>query len=241
MWNAVRLPRRAAAVAPYAAIRASVAPVPKSAPQQAGRRGMAADAAPVKVPIALVKELRASTLAGYADVQKALRETRDEASGDFDMKKATIWLKEKGMAAASKRSAKVAAEGAVAVTANGDAAVLAEINAETDFVARGPRFLGLLDGAARAALQMREAGGAAGELAVDALSTQAVSLTGEGLEDDRSVKASESVSLADHVGDVAAAVGEKLDVRRARVVAVPEGAYGVTGVSWHGVKFRFSR
>ena len=83
-----------------------------------------------------VKELREATGAGMMDCKKAL----SEANGDFD--KAVTWLREKGMASAAKRADKTASEGAVTsyIHMGGKIGVLAEINCETDFVARGEKF-----------------------------------------------------------------------------------------------------
>jgi len=83
-----------------------------------------------------VKKLRESTGAGMMDCKKALSET----NGDFDA--AVKWLREKGIAKAAKRAGKTAAEGAVTsyIHIGGKVGVLAEINCETDFVARGDAF-----------------------------------------------------------------------------------------------------
>lgn len=83
-----------------------------------------------------VKRLREQTSAGMMDCKKALTETK----GDFDA--AITWLREKGMASASKRAGRVAAEGAIAsyIHMGGKLGVLLEVNCETDFVARGEDF-----------------------------------------------------------------------------------------------------
>lgn len=83
-----------------------------------------------------VKSLRESTGAGMMDCKKAL----DESNGD--MEKAVLWLRERGIAKAAKRGDKVASEGAVHsyIHMGGKVGVLAEINCETDFVARGEEF-----------------------------------------------------------------------------------------------------
>jgi elongation factor Ts len=83
-----------------------------------------------------VRRLRDESGAGMMDCKKALNET----SGDFDA--ALKWLREKGMASANKRAGKTASEGAVAsyIHMGGKIGVLAEINCETDFVARGDLF-----------------------------------------------------------------------------------------------------
>jgi len=83
-----------------------------------------------------VKDLRDATGAGMMDCKKAL----NESSGDFD--KAVVWLREKGMASAAKRADREASQGAVTsyIHMGGKIGVLAEINCETDFVARGEKF-----------------------------------------------------------------------------------------------------
>lgn len=83
-----------------------------------------------------VAELRAKTNAGMMDCKKALV----ESNGDFD--KAIIWLREKGMAAAAKKQSRIAAEGIVTsyIHMGGKIGVLAEINCETDFVAKTDEF-----------------------------------------------------------------------------------------------------
>ncbi len=88
----------------------------------------------------LVKELRDKTGAGMMDCKKALGET----GGDSD--KAIEWLRQKGIASAEKKSGRVAAEGAVGsyIHTGSRVGVLLELNCETDFVARGDLFQGLL-------------------------------------------------------------------------------------------------
>ena len=83
-----------------------------------------------------VAELRARTNAGMMDCKKALT----ECDGDFE--KATIWLREKGIAAAAKKQSRIASEGVVAsyIHMGGKIGVLVEINCETDFVAKTEAF-----------------------------------------------------------------------------------------------------
>ena len=83
-----------------------------------------------------VKKLREQTGAGMLDCKEALSEA------DGDMEKAKDILKEKGMAEASERAGKVAAEGLVSsyIHGNGQVGVLVEVNSETDFVARNEQF-----------------------------------------------------------------------------------------------------
>lgn len=88
----------------------------------------------MSVTAALVKELREKSGAGMMDCKKALGET----NGDMDA--AVDWLRTKGLAAAAKKSGRVAAEGLVSVAVDGTTGAIVELNAETDFVARNTEF-----------------------------------------------------------------------------------------------------
>jgi elongation factor Ts len=94
----------------------------------------------MEVNAAVVKELRERTGAGIMDCKKALAET----GGDLET--AVDYLRQKGLAAAAKKTERVAADGAVAayVHPGGKLGVLVEINCETDFVARTSEFQTLL-------------------------------------------------------------------------------------------------
>jgi elongation factor Ts len=86
-----------------------------------------------------VKELRESTGAGMMDCKKAL----EEANGD--MQKAVEVLRQRGLAAAQKKSSRSASEGIIGSYIHMDKiGVLAEVNCETDFVARTDDFKGLV-------------------------------------------------------------------------------------------------
>ena len=84
----------------------------------------------------LVKELRERTGAGFMDCKNALT----EADGDLD--KAVVLLRERGLAAAAKKSDRDAREGLVSsyIHTGGRVGVLIEVNCETDFVARTDEF-----------------------------------------------------------------------------------------------------
>ncbi|MDD2200856.1 MAG: translation elongation factor Ts [Firmicutes bacterium] len=90
----------------------------------------------MEITASMVKELRERTGAGMMDCKKALVET----GGDFD--KAVIFLREKGLAAASKRAGRETAEGVVDsyIHMGGRIGVLIEVNCETDFVAKTDQF-----------------------------------------------------------------------------------------------------
>ena len=87
-----------------------------------------------------VKELREKTGCGMMDCKKAL------TASDGDMNKAMDFLREKGLAAATKKAGRIAAEGiAYAETsADGKVGVAIEVNAETDFVAKNAMFKGFV-------------------------------------------------------------------------------------------------
>ncbi len=91
---------------------------------------------PMEISAKMVKELRDKTGVGMMDCKKALT----EADGDHE--KAVKVLREKGIAKAAKREGRVTAEGVIAAYVHpGDKlGVMAEINCETDFVARTEKF-----------------------------------------------------------------------------------------------------
>jgi elongation factor Ts len=88
----------------------------------------------------LVRDLREKTGAGVMDCKTALAESK----GDLD--KAIVWLREKGISQAAKRSGRVASEGSVGsyIHAGGKLGVLVEVNCESDFVAKTPEFQNLV-------------------------------------------------------------------------------------------------
>ena len=88
------------------------------------------------ITAAQVKELREMTGAGMMDCKKALTST------DGDMEKAVEFLREKGLATAQKKASRIAAEGLCKAIVSEDEkkAVVVEVNAETDFVAKNEKF-----------------------------------------------------------------------------------------------------
>jgi elongation factor Ts len=88
----------------------------------------------------MVKELREKTGAGMLDCKKAL----EEANGDLT--KASEILREKGLAAAAKKSDRIASEGVVTAVVENGVAVVLEVNSETDFVAKNAQFQAFVSG-----------------------------------------------------------------------------------------------
>jgi elongation factor Ts len=87
-----------------------------------------------EVTAMLVRDLRDKTGAGMMDCKKALIEA------DGDMEAAIDWLRTKGLAAAAKKSGRLASEGLIGVASAENCAAMVEVNAETDFVARNEAF-----------------------------------------------------------------------------------------------------
>ncbi len=100
------------------------------------------------ITASMVKELRQATGAGMMDCKKALSET------DGDMDAAIEFLRKKGMAGADKKAGRVAAEGVIAIAVSDDkkSGMIAEVNCETDFVAKGDEFKAFADEIAALAL-----------------------------------------------------------------------------------------
>ncbi|WP_136661134.1 translation elongation factor Ts [Nitratireductor sp. XY-223] len=142
-----------------------------------------------------VKELREKSGAGMMDCKKALIENNG------DMEAAIDWLRAKGIAKADKKSGRTAAEGLVGVAAEGNRAVVVEINSETDFVARNDAFQDLVRGVAAVALTT--------DGTVDAVASATYPATGK--------------SVADSVTDAVATIGENLNLRRSALLSVDEG------------------
>jgi elongation factor Ts len=94
----------------------------------------------MEVSAAAVRDLREKTGAGMMDCKKALA----ESGGDLD--KAVDYLRQKGLAAATKKASRTASDGAIGayVHPGGKIGVLVELNCETDFVARTAEFQNLL-------------------------------------------------------------------------------------------------
>ncbi|MBF0447144.1 MAG: elongation factor Ts [Magnetococcales bacterium] len=95
----------------------------------------------------MVKNLREQTGVGMMDCKKALAETNG------DMESAVDWLRKKGLASASKKAGRVAAEGKVVTASSGTVGILLEVNSETDFAAKNEKFIAFAQTSAELALQ----------------------------------------------------------------------------------------
>ena len=147
------------------------------------------------VTAALVKELREKTGAGMMDCKRALSET------DANLEAAIDWLRKKGLAAAAKKSGRVAAEGLVGVATLPNKGAIVEVNAETDFVARNETFQAFVETLAKLALDLGDD--------LDTLKAAPFPAS------DRTV--------ADELTHMVATIGENMTIRRARVLTVETG------------------
>jgi elongation factor Ts len=148
-----------------------------------------------EITAALVKELRDKTGAGMMDCKRALT----EAGGD--MEAAVDWLRTKGLAAAAKKSGRVAAEGLVGVVSAPGRAAMVEVNAETDFVARNDNFQAFVTAVTQIALAVGED--------LDAIKAAPFPDSGR--------------TVADELTHLVATIGENMNIRRARVLSVGSG------------------
>lgn len=102
------------------------------------------------ITASMVKELREKSGAGMMDCKKMLTAT------EGNMDDALTKLREKGLAAAQKKSGRVAAEGLIGIATEGAFASMVEVNCETDFVAKNPEFQKLVSDLANQALNMKD-------------------------------------------------------------------------------------
>jgi elongation factor Ts len=147
------------------------------------------------ITAALVKDLREKTGAGMMDCKKALTET------DGEIEPAIDWLRKKGLAAAAKKSGRVAAEGLVGVASTTNKAAIVEVNAETDFVARNEIFQEFVAKVAEIVLTVGDD--------LDTINAEPFPDTGR--------------SVAEELTHLVATIGEHMTIRRAKVLSVGEG------------------
>ncbi|MGB0747758.1 MAG: translation elongation factor Ts [Magnetospiraceae bacterium] len=147
------------------------------------------------ITASLVKELREKTGAGMMDCKKALTEN------DGDLEAAVDWLRTKGLATAAKKAGRVAAEGLVGIAVDGSRAAVAEVNSETDFVARNDSFQDFVENVATVAL------GVDGDL--DA--TLSTAYPGG------------SAPVSETLTNLIASIGENMNLRRVAALSVETG------------------
>lgn len=134
----------------------------------------------------LVKELREKTGAGMMDCKKALVQT------DGDLEAAIDFLREKGLSSAAKKADRIAAEGTTYILEKGNEAIILEVNAETDFVAKNDKF----------------------QVLVSSLAEQLLAAKPASVEAALELENAEGVKIADQISTAVATIGEKITLRR---------------------------
>ena len=137
----------------------------------------------------LVKQLRDMTGVGMMDAKKALVQTE----GDIDA--AVDYLRENGLAKAAKKADRIAAEGITNVLVDGNVAVVLEVNAETDFVAKNDKFQALVAKLSQVILANKPAD----------LEAALEIVTDEG-------------KVSDVIAEATTVIGEKISLRRFEIV-----------------------
>lgn len=147
----------------------------------------------------MVKELRERTGAGMMDCKKAL----NEAGGDSE--KAIEILREKGLAAAAKKSGRIASEGLVKtyISEDGKVASIVEVNCETDFVAVNADFVNFVDNLAKQ-ISLSE------------------STTVEELSEEKYIS-DDSKTVSETLVNLISKLGENMAIRRFERLAVSKG------------------
>ena len=133
----------------------------------------------------MVKELRETTGAGMLDCKKALEATNG------NLEEAITWLREKGISKAAKKQSRIAAEGLAYAKVQDNKAVIVEVNAETDFVAKNDEFVNLVN------------------IIADTILNSNVKTVEEALE-----LTHEGKTLNDLIIEKTATIGEKISFRR---------------------------
>ena len=149
-----------------------------------------------EVTAALVKDLRERTGAGISDCKKALVENDGNTEAAID------WLRKKGLAAAAKKSGRVASEGLVGIASVPAKAAMVEVNSETDFVSRNEAFQAFVHEVAKVALHVGD----------DLDTIKAAPYPGTGR------------NVGEELSHLVATIGENMNIRRAKVLSVPQGA-----------------
>jgi len=157
-----------------------------------------------EITAAMVRDLREKTGAGMMDCKKALVETGGEMEAAID------WLRKKGLAAAAKKSGRVAAEGLIGVASAPRTAAMVEVNAETDFVARNELFQNFVATVAELALTVGDD--------VEALKNARWPGSMDLVEGGTAHR-----TVAEQLTHLIATIGENMTIRRTKRLHVPEG------------------
>ncbi|HAS92877.1 MAG TPA: translation elongation factor Ts [Sedimentibacter sp.] len=151
----------------------------------------------MEITASMVKELREKTNAGMMDCKKALKETNG------DIEKAIVYLREKGLLQAAKKSSRIASEGLTTalISADEKKGVVLEVNSETDFVAKNEEFKSFVEETAKAVLDNEP----------------------KDLEALKAVVLNDGKTVQEALTDKIAKIGENMSLRRFGEVKVDKG------------------
>ena len=151
----------------------------------------------MEITASMVKELRDKTNAGMMDCKKALKETNG------DIEKAIVYLREKGLLQAAKKSSRIASEGLTTAIISVDEkkGVVIEVNSETDFVAKNEEFKSFVEETAKAVLNNEP----------------------KDLEALKAVVLNDGKTVEEALTDKIAKIGENMSLRRFSQVKVDNG------------------
>lgn len=150
------------------------------------------------IPAKDVMELRKKTGCGMMECKKALV----ESDGNFE--EAIKYLREKGLSVAAKKADRVAAEGIVDILTEGNVTVIAEVNAETDFVAKNASFKEFVKGILRTILANKPA---------DIAALNALKFDGQ------------DVTVEAELKNMIFTIGENMSIRRFDIIEGTVGCY----------------
>ena len=142
------------------------------------------------ISASLVKELREKSGAGMMDCKVALENSKG------DLEEALNYLREKGIAKATKKASRIASEGLANIYVDGNKAVILEINSETDFVSKNDEFKNMFDVIGKALLESNA----------------------KTLEEANKLKTEEG-TIEEYIVNKTAKIGEKLSFRRFELIS----------------------
>lgn len=163
----------------------------------------------MEISATLVKELRERTGSGLMECKRALVETQGDVEAAIDL------MRKQGVVKADKKAGRIAAEGRIVLHLAGDGRLgaMAEINCETDFVAKGDDFVGFAGQVLQRAVEK-------GERDVERLSALPLQKGGD-----------KTIDMARR--ELVAKIGENINIRR---IALLSGAGANIGGYVHGVR-----
>ena len=144
-----------------------------------------------------IKSLRERTGAGFLDCKVALEQNNNEIQKSID------YLRKKGLAKASKKSSRIASEGAVGIYSNELKTLILKINSETDFASKGETFLNFFNQIGKMLLEYKS------DIHINTIMDQEFN----------------DKKLSDYFTDIIARIGENIVLSDIKVIDHPESKF----------------